>query len=304
MEIIKIENYKENRFKTAIALGNFDGMHLGHRKLISTMVEDSKKSKITSSVLLFSKHPQEVLTGNSPELITSLVDKQDIMKQMGVEIIYETDFSEDFRKLSPEEFIKEFLVDKLNVSSIFVGFDYRFGYKASGNVNVLKELTDKYSLELTIIDPVYDEKRVLSSTEIRTLIKDGNISLANEMLDKYYKVTGKVVHGNKIGKTLGFPTANVELSNNYPIPKKGVYRTNTILDGKKYISLTSIGINPTVGGEILKIETYILDFDKSIYGQLIEIEFIEYLRDELMFNSLEDLKYQMEKDLQSIKSKA
>ncbi|MGO1470326.1 MAG: bifunctional riboflavin kinase/FAD synthetase [Tissierella sp.] len=303
MEIIKIENYKENRFKTGIVLGNFDGIHLGHKKLILSMVENCKKTKSIPSALLFTKHPKEVLLGKSPELLTSLEDKKDILNDLGVEIIYQIDFTKEFRQLSPEEFVKNILIDKLNVSSIFVGFDYRFGHKASGDAKLLKELADKYKLKVAVIDPVYDEKRVLSSTKIREHIRNGHLELANEMLGRSYRIKGEVVHGNKIGKTLGFPTANIELINNYPIPKIGVYKTNAFIDGERYISLTSVGTNPTVGGDSLKIETYILDFNKSIYGKILFIDFVEYLRGEMKFSNLNELKLQMQIDLESIKCK-
>lgn len=303
MEIIKIENYKENRFKTAIALGNFDGIHLGHKKLIDMMVKDAKDSNLTPSVLLFSKHPKEVLLGKSPELLTSLKDKNEILKNLGVEIVYETDFTENFRKLSPEDFVKNILIDQLNIESVFVGFDYRFGFKASGDTSVLKSLGKKYNFRVNVIDPVYDENSILSSSEIRTHIREGNLALANEMLGRRYKVRGIVVHGNKIGRTLGYPTANIELSSNYPIPRVGVYYTKTIIDGKGFFSLTSVGTNPTVGGDSLKIESYILDFEEDIYGKEIQIEFIEYLRDELVFDSLDELRMQMDKDVESVKCK-
>lgn len=303
MEIIKIENYKENRFKTAIALGNFDGIHLGHKKLIDMMVIDAKDSNLTPSVLLFSKHPKEVLLGKSPELLTSLKDKNEILKNLGVEIVYETDFTESFRKLSPEDFVKNILIDQLNIESVFVGFDYRFGFKASGDTSVLKSLGKKYNFRVNVIDPVYDEDSILSSSEIRTHIREGNLALANEMLGRRYKVRGIVVHGNKIGRTLGYPTANIELSSNYPIPRVGVYYTKTIIEGKGFFSLTSVGTNPTVGGDSLKIESYILDFEEDIYGKEIQIEFIEYLRDELVFDSLDELRMQMDKDVESVKCK-
>lgn len=303
MEIIKIEKYNEKRFNTCIALGNFDGIHLGHKKLIMSMVKESTKLHLTPSVLLFSKHPKEVLLGKSPQLITSLKDKHEILEDLGVKTIYETDFTQEFRKLSPEDFIKRILLEKLNMKSVFVGFDYRFGHKASGDINILKELAHKYNFKVNILDPVYDEKRVLSSTEIRNHIIEGNISLANEMLDRSYKIKGQVVHGNKIGRTLGFPTANIELLSNYPVPKIGIYQTKTTVGGKEYISVTSIGTNPTVGGDIIKIETYILDFDEYIYDQNLEIEFIEYLRGEMKFENLEELKVQMKKDVERVKSK-
>ena len=301
MEIIKIENYIENRFNTSVAVGNFDGIHLGHKKLILSMVKDSQNLDIIPTVLLFSKHPKEVLLGKEPEVLTSSEDKQEILEKMKIKTIYEIEFNDKFRKLSPESFVKSILIDKLNIKSVFVGFDYRFGYKASGDANTLRELGKKYKFKVTVIDPVYDEKKVLSSTEIRTHIKEGNIRLANEMLGRNYKIKGKVVHGNKIGRTLGFPTANIELSSNYQIPKTGVYKTNAIVDKKSYISLTSAGTNPTVGGHSMKIETYILDFNSDIYDEKIEVEFIEYIRDEMMFSNLEELKIQMQKDLETIK---
>lgn len=303
MEIIKIEEYIENRFNTCIALGNFDGIHLGHKKLIMSMVEEAKELNLTPAVLLFSKHPKEVLLGKSPELLTSLADKHEILEELGVEIIYETDFTQEFRTLSPEDFVKQVLLEKLNMKSVFVGFDYRFGHKASGDINTLKDLTHKYNFKVNILAPVYDEKTILSSTEIREHVREGNITLVNEMLDRKYKIRGQVVHGNKIGRTLGFPTANIELLSNYPIPKIGIYETKTIIGEKKYMSVTSIGTNPTVGGDIIKIETYILDFDEDIYDENLEIEFIEYLRTEMKFNSLEELKTQMQKDVDRVKIK-
>lgn len=303
MEIIRIKDYIEKRFRTGIALGNFDGIHLGHRTLILSMLEDAKKLNIIPSVLLFSKHPRELLHGKSPNLLTSLEDKREILEQMDVKTIYEIDFNEEFRKLSPENFVKEILLDKLNVQSVFVGFDYRFGYKASGDINTLKELGDKYKFKVTIIDPVYDEKEILSSTYVRMHIKEGNLRLVNDMLGRNYKIKGQVVHGNRIGRTLGFPTANIELSINYQVPKIGVYKTKTIVDKKEYISLTSIGTNPTVGGDSIKIETYILGFNSNIYNKKIEVEFIEYIREEMMFPNLEELKTQMQKDVKTIKCK-
>lgn len=301
MEIIKIEDYIEDRFKTCIALGNFDGIHIGHRDLILSMIENAEKLNISSSVLLFSEHPKDILTGKSPELLTSLEDKEELLEKIGVDIVYEKKFTKEFGELSPERFVKNILIDRLNIKSVFVGFDYRFGFKASGNIETLKKLGRKYNFKVYIIEPIYYEDSILSSSEIRKHIKKGNIKLANKMLYRNYKIKGQVVHGNKIGRTLGFPTANIKLFNNYPIPKNGVYETITIIYGKEYVSLTSVGKNPTVGGDVLKIENYILDFDMDIYDKKIELEFIKYIREEMMFESLEDLKLQMEKDLSNIK---
>lgn len=301
MEILDIKDYTEKRFKTAIALGNFDGVHLGHKKLISTMINDAKNLVIASSLLLFRRHSKEILLRNIPNILTSAEDKCEILKEMGLNIVYEIDFTEKFMRLSPEDFVKNILIDRLNVQSVFVGINYRFGYKASGDIDVLKELSNKYNFNLNVIEPVFNKQKILSSSEIRMNIVKGNIELANEMIGRNYKIKGKVVHGNKIGRTLGFPTANIELSDRYQIPKKGVYITKTIVDGIIYKSLTNIGTNPTVGGKTIKIETHILNFNRDIYKQDLEIEFIQYYRGEMVFSTLEELKLQMQKDLNVIK---
>ncbi len=300
MEIIKTKDYVEKRFKTSIALGNFDGVHLGHRKLISSLIEACENSNINPSVLLFNKHPKEILCGEGPKILTSFQDKCEIFEDKGIKTIYKVDFKDEFRILSPEDFVSQFLVKKLNIDSVYVGFDYRFAFKASGDIDTLKALGEKYNFKVNVIDPVYDKENILSSTEIRRLIRHGNIKNANKMLNRSYKIRGKVVHGNKLGRTLGFPTANIELLINYQIPKIGVYKTNTIIDNKRYKSITSIGTNPTVGGDIIKIETYILDFNKEIYGKELELEFIDYIRPEMHFSNLEELKLQMKKDVESI----
>lgn len=302
MEIIDLSNYKEIRFHTGIALGNFDGIHLGHQKLIKAMVEKSKINNLKPALLLFKKHTKSLIKSEEPKVITSIQQKIEILKDLGVEIVYLIDFDKKLMKLSGEEFIKQIIIDKMNTKFIMIGFDYRFGYKASGNSKDLIEFGKKYSIDVKILDPVYNKKEIISSSNIRNLISLGKVKEAAEILGRDYSVIGKVIKGDNRGTDLGFPTANIELIDNYIIPKNGVYMTNTIIDNKKYISATNIGYNPTFGNKNLKFETHILDFEDDIYNKTIEVEFNSFIRDDIKFNDINDLIHQMKLDIEWIKS--
>lgn len=303
MENIRLDNYSEDRFETAIALGNFDGVHIGHKNLILDMVNTAKEQGLQPSILLFDNHSKTVTTGKIPMCLTSLPQKKEMVKNLGVETIYSINFDENLMKLNPEEFVKDILMDKLNTKLVVVGFDYRFGHKASGNVEVLKELGSKYGFKVMVLKPVYINDIIVSSTKIRELIVEGNLDLANLMLDRDYQLVGRVIPGNKIGRTLGFPTANLELTDNYALPKYGVYRTKTIINDKTYLSATSIGHNPTFNSSKVKIECHIIDFEEKIYDQVISVDFIEYLREEIKFNNLDDLVKQISDDIKTVISR-
>lgn len=302
MEIINVENFKEDRFETAIALGNFDGVHIGHQKLIKEMVENSKKFGLKSSVLLFNNHTKTVLEGKGPKLITSLKQKYDLIESLGVDIIYTMTFNENIMKLSPEEFVNGILIEKLNCKAVVVGTDYRFGHKASGNADLLRELGIRFNFLVNIVSPMYVDNEIVSSTKIRELITKGDLDMVKILLGRDYSLCGKVIHGKKMGTKLGFPTANIELLENYIVPKKGVYNTRTIIDNNKYLSATSVGYNPTFNEDILKIESHIIDFNENIYDKIVEIVFIKYLRDEFKFDTLDLLVEQMNKDIVTILS--
>lgn len=303
MENIKLQNYNEERFETAIALGNFDGVHVGHKKLILSMVEAAKDLNLMPSILLFDNHTKKVTNGKAPLCLTSNVQKEQMVKALGVEVIYSILFDEYLMKSQPEEFVQNILVDKLNTKLVVVGFDYRFGHKASGDVEVLKDLGNKYGFKVIVLEPIYIEDILVSSTKIRELILDGNLELANMMLGRYYQMMGKVIPGNKIGRTLGFPTANLELMNNYTLPKLGVYRTKTIIGERTYLSATSVGYNPTFKNDNVKIESHIIDFEEKIYDQILYIDFIEYLREEAKFDNIDDLIDQIDKDVKTVISR-
>ncbi|MDR7869948.1 MAG: bifunctional riboflavin kinase/FAD synthetase [Tissierellaceae bacterium] len=303
MENIKLQNYNEDRFETAIALGNFDGVHIGHKKLIMNMVDAAKDLNLKPSILLFENHTKSVTAGNAPMCLTSRPQKELLVKNLGVEIIYNINFDENLMKLQPEEFVKYILVEKLNTKLVVVGFDYRFGHKASGNVETLKNLANKYGFKVIVIEPIYVDDLLVSSTKIRELIMEGNLELVSSMLDRNYQVIGKVIPGKKIGRTLGFPTANLELIDDYIIPKHGVYRTKTVMNEKTYLSATSVGYNPTFENDRVKIECHIIDFTEKIYDEIIYIEFIEFLRDELKFDSIEELIKQINNDIKTVISR-
>ncbi len=303
MEIIDLLNYNEKRFETVIALGNFDGIHVGHQELIKTMVAKAKELGIKSSLLLFKEHTKTITANSKPHMITNNYQKYRIAKELGVDIVYLIDFNSELMNLSPEEFVKNIIRDKMNGKLVVVGFDYRFGHKAIGDTKYLLELGKQYSFDIVVVNPVYKNEKIVSSTTIREMISLGKVSLVSEMLDRPYSILGKVIHGKDRGNKLGFPTANISTTDNYIIPRNGVYFTNTIIDGRRYKSATNIGFNPTFNENILKIETYILDFSGDIYDELLEIEFIDFLRDDIKFKDKESLIVQMEKDIVLIKNR-
>lgn len=303
MEIISYDKDERVKEATAVALGNFDGLHIGHQQLIKTMVHEGKKKELKTSVLLFTTHTKNVINKDKkPNMLTSNNQKLELLESIGVEMIYSMNFNEDTMKLSPKQFVEDILIDKLHVKIVVVGFNYRFGYKAKGDSDYLKELGKKLGFEVIVVEPVYGEEKVISSTLIRKLLKEGNIKKANAFLGRPYEMEGKVVAGNKRGKGLGFPTANLKLDEGYLIPRFGVYKTITVVNGEEYLSLTNVGKNPTFNDYDISVESYILDFNQDIYGEKISIKFLQFHREEIKFNKREELIDQMLKDVEIIKN--
>lgn len=302
MEIIKLLNYKENRFNTAVALGNFDGIHIGHQDLIKIMVIKAKEKGLKPSLLLFDTHTKSVLDTDSPQCITDIDQKIEIVEKLGVEIIYIIKFDKELMKLTADEFISKILIEKMNAKLIVVGFDYRFGYKASGDSDYLKKLSTEYDFDLEVLNPVKNEGVIVSSSHIRQLIKEGKMEEVETVLQRPYSILGEVIQGASRGSKLGFPTANIDLKDNYVVPRSGVYKTYTEVDGKLYNSATNIGYNPTFNkkDKILKFETYILDFNENIYGKTIKVYFKRHIRDDIKFNNVDDLVSQMKLDIKEI----
>ncbi|MGL4849089.1 MAG: bifunctional riboflavin kinase/FAD synthetase [Clostridium sp.] len=279
-----------------IALGSFDGLHKGHLELICEIKKLAKENDSKSMVFTFSNHPREVINkGFKFKYLMGNTEKKEILLNKGIDKVVLEKFDEELMKLLPEEFIKK-LCDEYNVKGIVVGFNYRFGFKNKGDIELLQKLGEKYNFLVKVIKPYMYNEDVVSSTRIRNELLNGEVVEVKEMLDKPYMLEGIVVSGKKLGRTIGFPTANLKVEKQYIIPKKGVYYTNVIYKEKIYKGITSVGNNPTVNGEKLTIETYIIDFNKTIYGESLKLLFLERIRDEKKFNSLDELVKRLEKD--------
>lgn len=307
MKVIR-DNFKMiMKNPTFIVLGSFDGIHQGHKALIQNAVEAAKEynkaledEKLRAKVMVctFRNHPLFTINKDlAPKLIMSNEQKIDVLHELGVDIINLIDFDEKFMKISPEKFIFS-LKDCYNVKGITVGFNYRFGYKNLGDVDLLKTLSESLNFKLVVMDPVIIEEEIVSSSAIRYLIQEGNIEKANKFLGRPFTLSGKIIKGRQLGRTIGFPTINLDYSRKFIIPKGGVYFTHVDYKGVIYKGITNVGYNPTVQGKKLSIETYILDFNESIYDEVVQLYFISKIRDEKKFSSIESLKDQLEKDKQ------
>lgn len=295
---IKIFDLDFNEFDLspkAVSLGNFDGVHKGHQKLMKENIKISKAKNLTPSVLLFKENTKNILNGER-EYLTSLEDKIEILKNLGIECFCLLEFSDKFKDLSPYEFIEEILYKKLNTKYVIVGDNYRFGKMAKGDIKTLKKYEEDFAYKTKVVDFELDEGKIINSTDIRQMVREGKIEKANKDLGHPFKMQGKVIKGAQRGRLLNFPTANLKPSFKYVTAKSGVYFTRVNIDRNIYYALTDIGTNPTFENKKMKIETYIMDFSKDIYGKNISIEFLEYLRPDYKFNSPEELISQMEKD--------
>lgn len=296
MILINHENNTEITKPTYIALGSFDGLHQGHLTLINKTISLSKENDALSMVYTFSNHPLTLVNKEiAPKIIMDNNTKVEVLKKLGVDIICLVEFNKEFMKIEPEDFIKV-LIDKFNVKGIVVGFNYKFGHKNRGDISILKKLSENLGFELYVMSAYKSAEDVVSSTIIRKAISDGNILETTELLHRPFMLRGVVIDGKKLGRTLGFPTANLKIDDEIILPKRGVYYTNVEYLNKIYKGITSVGLNPTVCGKQVTVETYILNFDKFIYGDELKIHFIERIRDEEKYDSLDALKEQLFKD--------
>ncbi len=296
MKIIEIDlNYVADE-DSVIALGNFDGVHKGHIELINRAVKNAKKLNIKSSLLLFNEHTDNLVKVGKKDIITTNQTKFEIIEDLGVDIIYLIDFTRDFMAYTPMMFLKNFLADNLKIKGVVVGYDYTYGYKKSGDVEFLNKNKNLFK-SVDVIEQISSHGVKISSTLIRKLIEDGKIKEADELLSRPYKLIGEIIHAKGLGKKMGYPTANLKLIDNFVIPRFGVYDTDIIIKGERFRASTNIGTNPTVEHDGIKIEAHILDFNRDIYGEIVELELLDFVRPELKFASIEELFKQIAKDV-------
>jgi riboflavin kinase/FMN adenylyltransferase len=300
MEVIYGKNgmVKLNKF-SGIGLGNFDGLHIGHIALINTLISECRLNNLNSMVYTFTKHPENILRKKLfTPLITTLTKKIELLEETSLKYIYFDEFDEHFSRMAPKDFVKSILAEKLKIKLAVAGFDYRFGYKGSGDVDLLKDMGEKLNFKVIVIPPIKVDNEVISSTLIRHNIIKGNMNKVFKLLGRHFSITGEVSNGRRIGNTLGFPTANIIPEEYLVLPHDGVYVTKTLLNGRMYNSVTNIGKNPTFKDmDKLTVETHILDFAGDIYGKKIEVFFISKLRKEKKFESKEELIDQIKKDI-------
>jgi riboflavin kinase/FMN adenylyltransferase len=297
MKIIK-ETTKEIFKDTVLTLGNFDGLHRGHIKIIKLVSARAKKLGVKSALYTFDPHPLKVVAPEkSPPLMLTIKEKARLVESYAVDYMIVANFTKEFASKDPREFVKEVLVDRLRAREVIVGHDYAFGKGKRGTIHFLKELGKEFGFKVTVVDAFKLAGKVVSSSRVRAEVKGGRLRSAAKLLGRDFKVLGKVVRGTNIGKTIGFPTANI-----MPItelrPKEGVYAVRAEIDGEKVNGVANIGVAPTFGGKEETIEIHLFNFKKDIYGKIITVAFIRRLRGERAFRDKEALIRRIKKDIE------
>ena len=301
MKILYDARHFPSSQRSSVTIGNFDGLHLGHRRILEDLVRTAQASGTASVVMTFSPHPLQILhPGKAPKLIVPADDKIARIESLGVDYLLLVKFDEELSRLSGESFIREILVGSLRVQHLFVGHNFVFGHKRSGNVALLESLEAEYGYTVHVIPPVAVRGRRVSSTGIRELIRSGRISQANRLLGRYYSLQGRVIPGQGLGRTILFPTLNLEAQNEI-LPGNGVYATLALFGGKSHPAVTNVGTRPTVSGAGLSVETHVLEYSPEAPPSSLELQFLHRLRNEHRFPSVDELKKQIARDIQRTK---
>ncbi|MEG1255179.1 bifunctional riboflavin kinase/FAD synthetase [Clostridium sp.] len=303
MKVIRDNFTKTIKTPTIIVLGSFDGIHSGHRALINNAKNLAEEIKLKYNieevkimVCTFRNHPLSVINKDvCPKLIMSNKEKRSLFKKLNVNILNFMEFNKELMSISPDSFIEN-LKKHYNAKGIVVGFNYRFGYKNLGDVDLLKKYSEILDYELLVVKPVKVDGEVSSSSAIRHNIQEGNIEKANKFLNRPFMLSGRIIKGKQIGRTIDFPTVNLNYDKKFIVPKGGVYSTVVEYNGTFYRGITNVGYNPTLQGKKLSIETHILNFNRVIYGEEIKLYFIEKIREEKKFINIEELKNQLVRD--------
>lgn len=298
MEIHKGASAFKSDKPTVVTIGTFDGVHAGHQKIIKRLVDSARANNLESVILTFFPHPRMVLQKESGiKLINTIEERTDILEQSGIEHLVIHPFTMQFSRLTAREFVKEILVEKLRAKKVIIGYDHRFGRNRTANINDLKKFGEEFDFEVEEITRQDIEEVAVSSTKIRTALEEGRVEKANNYLRHPFSLKGEVVKGRGLGKEFNYPTANINIAEDYKlIPKNGVYVVRSVIEGETYFGMMSIGTNPTVGGTSRTIESFFFKLDKDLYGKRLKIDLLIRIRDEKKFNSVEELKLAMKQD--------
>jgi riboflavin kinase/FMN adenylyltransferase len=284
--------------KTILTLGTFDGVHIGHKKILNKLTQNTENEKYESLVLTFFPHPRMVLQEHSDiKLLNTIAEKIDLLEKIGIENLVIHPFDETFSRLTAEEFVSSILVDRFHIQKIIIGHDHRFGRNRTADIDDLIAFGKQYDFEVEQISVQEINEISVSSTKIRNALLEGNMALANEYLGYEYVLTGIIIKGKQLGRTIGFPTANLKIEENYKlIPQNGVYIVKSIINQETVFGMMNIGFNPTVDGQKQSIEIHYFDFNADLYNQKISVSILHRIRSEQKFESVELLKEQLEKD--------
>ena len=292
-----ILEYKSSR-KSIVTIGTFDGVHIGHRKIITNMVEKGEKENLLSILLTFFPHPRMVLQKDSNiKMIDTINEKKNIFKKLGVEVLIIQPFTKDFSRMSAIKFTRDILVNSLKVSKLMIGYDHRFGRNREATVKTLKSFGLDYNFKVDEIPAQDIESISVSSTKVRKAIRSGDFKLVNKFLSRPFNLSGKIIKGDELGRKIGYPTANLKIFEKYKLkPQNGVYLTRTKLKKQTYFGMMNIGIRPTISAKNNQIETHLFDFNGNLYGHEMTLEILEKIREEKKFKSIEKLKIQLDVD--------
>ena len=281
MEFINQLSQLHIKEKTAVTLGKFDGLHRGHKKLLNQVLR-KREEGYRSAIFTFDMPPKNVLKGTNGRMILTNEERTMLLKKYGVDILFECPFTKEIAGMDPEQFVVDILIEQMNAGYIAVGSDFKFGHERSGDIYLLDRLSRKYNFKLLVLAKEQYEGRDISSTFIREVLKEGKMELATTLLGYPYFVTGEVVKGKQLGRTLGVPTVNQLPRENKLLPPNGVYASRIVLDGKIYNSMTNIGVRPTVEDtQVRNVETYIFDFSEDVYGRDVKVELLSFVVSEI-----------------------
>ncbi len=286
---------------TVVVLGNFDGVHLGHQLLLDKAEEIAREEKLKKAIFTFNPHPSFVLSGREPvDMILTIEEKERIMAEKGIDYYLEFPFSKETALMSPEAFITDILINRLQAKVIVIGADYRFGHKRAGDYKMLIAYSENHDFDVIVVHKLKQDHLDISSSWIREALKSGNMEKAAALMGRPFSFTGEVLHGRQIGHKIGCPTANLKPDPSKVLPPLGVYASGAWIDGVYFRAVTSVGKNPTIAeGQSVTVETHVLDFSGDLYGKIITVELLKHLRPEAKFDSLDALIFQIKDDIET-----